>query len=89
MRIAVCDDEQGDLNRICQLLAACGAPAPDRYCEASALLETAAIYDAVFLDIEMQAPNGYDVARQLIRRTPHPLIVFVTIMAVSSTSDTS
>lgn len=79
MRIAVCDDEERDLDALCDLLSVYdGSLAPDRYSAAEPLEEKAECYDLVFLDIEMQAPNGYEIACRLIRQTPHPLIVFVT-----------
>lgn len=79
MRIAVCDDEQRDLDQLCRMLVRYDAAfSPMRFSAASALLACADRFDVVFLDIEMQAPNGYEAAQELIGRTPHPLIVFVT-----------
>lgn len=79
MRIAVCDDEQRDLEQLCKLLARYdSACLPVRFSAAGALLACAERFDVVFLDIEMQAPNGYEVARKLCEHAPHPLIVFVT-----------
>ncbi|MBR4907227.1 MAG: response regulator transcription factor [Clostridia bacterium] len=79
MRIAVCDDEQRDLEQLCELLmrydSAC---MPVRFFAARELFACADRFDVVFLDIEMQAPNGYEVARELSERTRRPLIVFVT-----------
>lgn len=79
MRIAVCDDEERDLNALCDLLSVCDVGClPDRYDAAEPLLDKAGCYDLVFLDIEMGKPNGYEIASRLVLRTPHPLIVFVT-----------
>ena len=79
MRIAVCDDEQRDLEQLCELLVRYdSACSPVRFLAAGALLACADRFDVVFLDIEMQAPNGYKVARELSERMRHPLIVFVT-----------
>ena len=79
MRIAVCDDLAQDLTVLCSLLTAYDASlTPECYDAAEPLLGRANCYDAVFLDIEMQAPNGYEVARRLAQQTPHPLIIFVT-----------
>jgi len=79
MRIAVCDDEQRDLELLCQMLTRYDAAySPVRFTSAGELLDCTDRFDVVFLDIEMAAPNGYDVARKMIAQTPHPLIVFVT-----------
>lgn len=81
MRIAVCDDEPEALERITELLCEYdGSIVPDRFISASELLSCAerTSYDAVFLDIEMSSPNGYEAAMELIKSANHPLIVFVT-----------
>ncbi len=81
MRIAVCDDDLHTVQTITAMLKEYdGSAAIDGFLSAAALLEHAktATYDAVFLDIEMPAPNGYDAAKTLTAAEKHPLIVFVT-----------
>ena len=81
MRIAVCDDDEKDL---CCLSALLTRLDPDIeincFPTALALYESTenTEYDAVFLDIEMEAPNGYEIALRLSHREPHPVILFVT-----------
>ena len=81
MRIAICDDDKKDLMHLSAMLSELD---PDMevscFSTALALYESAetAAYDAVFLDIEMHSPNGYEVALQLSRQNPHPAILFVT-----------
>lgn len=79
LRIAICDDDPVDLGQVLgqvreydagqnlELLA---------YTKAADLLATSA--DIVLLDIEMETPNGYEVAKQLARTPDPPVIVFVT-----------
>lgn len=81
MKIAICDDETVD----CNLL--------DSYCKqynpafdvtlffsASDLYEAfqKTFFDLIFLDIEMQRPNGYEIAEKLILLETKPIIIFVT-----------
>lgn len=81
MRIAICDDNPDDLQKIGTLLSqfdpsiavSCFATAGELY--ANTLIHD---YDAVFLDIEMESPNGYEIALRLARKDPHPIILFIT-----------
>lgn len=81
MRIAVCDDDQGALQRITDLIRQYDVRIRvDGFLSAAALLACTedTSFDAVFLDIEMPEPNGYEAAKTLVSRDTHPLIVFVT-----------
>lgn len=81
MRIAVCDDDEQDLCYLSALLTELDPSMQiSRFSTALALYESAEqeMYDAVFLDIEMQAPNGYEIALRLSRQASHPIILFVT-----------
>ena len=81
MRIAVCDDDEKDLCHLTALLTDLDPSMRiSRFSTALALYESAEqeMYDAVFLDIEMQAPNGYEIALRLSRQASHPIIFFVT-----------
>lgn len=79
MRIAICDDDGKDLQLLQDLLIQC---APDlsirSFSSAQALYESEDTFDAVLLDIEMEAPNGYEIALRLARQEQHPIILFVT-----------
>ena len=81
MKIAVCDDDQHDLDLVCSL---------DRqydshfdlttFASAKELMDSfqSVFYDLVFLDIEMESPNGFEAAEALMAKPEKPLIVFVT-----------
>jgi len=81
MKIAICDDNPTDLNMM------------DDYCKrydpslhvnsftsSKELLEAflSNHYDLVFLDIEMDPPNGYDTALELRSKARKPEIIFTT-----------
>ncbi len=83
LRVAVCDDEGKDLNEIVSLLK--------QYDSGSLLVITTFFaakellaasektpFDLAILDIEMEAPNGFEAAQMLLRQAKPPLIVFVT-----------
>ena len=81
MRIAVCDDDRHDLDTVCSMIHQYDSSlALTTFVKASDLLDAfqSAFYDLVFLDIEMEAPNGFEVAEALMLRKEKPLIVFVT-----------
>ena len=83
MHAAICDDELRDLTEIKllvqqydishQIQLDCFESAIDLYHAAQTVA-----YDFVILDIEMPAPNGYEVAKQLKKIKPDVLIVFAT-----------
>ena len=81
MRIAVCDDDRHDLDTVCPMIHQYDSSlALTTFIKASDLLDAfqSAFYDLVFLDIEMESPNGFEVAEALMLRREKPLIVFVT-----------
>ncbi len=45
-----------------------------------ALLESGGSFDAVFLDIQMEQPDGMETARLLRQRGDHTLLIFVTVL---------
>ena len=45
-----------------------------------ALLESGSSFDVLFLDIQMEQPDGMETARLLRRRGDHSLLVFVTVL---------
>lgn len=83
MRIAICDDEAADMEMICSALKKydrSGRLKISTFSSAVALknafLRTP--FDIAIMDIEMTAPNGYDVARELVALISKPIIIFVT-----------
>jgi DNA-binding LytR/AlgR family response regulator len=86
MRIAVCDDNADDRGALLSLVEELRAPGDTVSAYASGTELTAAYkkgarYDLIFLDIQMEGPDGYTTAEQLhtCYRNEQPLIVFVTI----------
>ncbi len=83
MRIAICDDEEKDLQALSEavrkfdtngLLEVCMfSSAADLY---ESRLQTP--FDIAIMDIEMRSPNGYEIAQLLIAENPAPLIIFLT-----------
>lgn len=83
MRIAICDDDPKDLHAlrlaieqydvIRNMEVASFGRASDLY---AANARTA--FDIAILDIEMSAPNGYEVAQKLIEQDNAPIIIFLT-----------
>lgn len=81
MKIAICDDEPQALAHLAALLAEYDPGIQVDAFSAAADLHRSAqtvTYDAVLLDIEMESPNGYEIALRLAREEPHPIILFVT-----------
>jgi len=84
MKIAICDDDYLDLEHIHALVKKYNESLDvTLFTKAKDLLSAFStdFFDLVFLDIEMERPNGYDVAKELMQRKDTPLIVFVTISA--------
>ena len=81
MKVAICDDNAKDLESLVDALMAydfsteiaCFSTALELYNSARS-----EVYDAVLLDIEMEAPNGYEIALRLARQETHPIILFVS-----------
>lgn len=79
MRIAVCDDNADDLRQICQQVTQYDRSLDLRtFSSARELYECQEHFDAVLLDIEMEAPNGFEIALRMAKQENHPIIVFVT-----------
>lgn len=81
LRIAVCDDEPLDLSNTIEMIKEYDKVkmfdiVP--FTRASSLLNAADVFDIILLDIEMEAPNGYDAARQIAAAPAPPVIIFVT-----------
>lgn len=89
MRIAICDDDATDLRRLSDLLTQYDPAIPvSSFATARELRDSMShtAYDAIFLDIEMEAPNGYEIALQMSREESHPIIIFVTNSPVYAVS---
>lgn len=81
MKIAICDDDRNDLDRIrnyCNDFDA--SMSVSTFSSGAALLGAfdKDFFDLVFLDIEMAAPNGLTVGASLVRRSQKPIILFTT-----------
>lgn len=81
MNIAICDDEFDDLqqikNYIQQYDSSFSISCYDSSTELLQGLEDRD-FDVIFLDIEMQEPNGYDTAKRIKEQNQSQLIVFTT-----------
>lgn len=79
MHIAICDDNPKDLQQLHTLLRQYDARMQiAAFPTAQALYESQERYDAVILDIEMEAPNGFDIALRMAKQESHPIIIFAT-----------
>lgn len=84
MRIAICDDNPIDLEAIEKAVHTFDSGnhlevytfsrAVDLY-----LSEKRKKFDIAILDIEMEPPNGYDIAKKLVEGNSAPIIIFLTI----------
>lgn len=79
MHIAICDDNPQDLQQLHGLLRHYDAHTQiAAFPTAQALYKSKDRYDAVILDIEMEAPNGFEIALRMARQESHPIIIFAT-----------
>ena len=83
MRIAICDDEEKDLLAMKEAVNAFdinGSMEIYTYLHAADLYlaEKQKKFDIAVLDIEMDPPNGYDIAQKLVETDPAPIIIFLT-----------
>lgn len=83
LKVAICDDEAPDLAHVTAMLQKYdveGQMQTVTFSRACDLLENAAVapLDIVLLDIEMEQPNGYEIAKELKALPAPPIIIFVT-----------
>lgn len=83
MRIAICDDDEKDLTSLEKAVDTFNHTKSYEVCafsSAEALYKVGKSkrFDIAILDIEMDPPNGYDVAKELIKLDPAPIIIFLT-----------
>ena len=86
IRFAICDDEpfmakeiSNELSRYMeenQLAPYC----IDSFLSGRSLLESICDFDVIFLDIQMESPNGMETAKILRKRNHHGLLIFVTVL---------
>ena len=87
IKIAVCDDEPmmaqelaGHLAEYMKEKSMTAACSVSIFPNGRALLDAADRFDVIFLDIQMEQPDGMETAKLLRRRVDHSLLVFVTVL---------
>lgn len=86
IKFAICDDEPSMAREIAGHLARyleerrVTAYSVSSFSSGHALLESGGGFDVVFLDIQMEQPDGMETARLLRQRGDHSLLVFVTVL---------
>lgn len=81
MKIAICDDEINDLNIIKDYITRYNSSYSIACFDTSLKLLDALntqLFDIIFLDIEMTAPNGYEAAKIIKKEYKNTFIVFTT-----------
>ncbi|MBQ9459145.1 MAG: response regulator transcription factor [Oscillospiraceae bacterium] len=82
MRIAVCDDEKGEIEKLEKIIFSIqGNYQVDTYQSGGALLESVrqgSEYALLFCDIYLGDENGLDVAKEMQRLSPGTAVVFIT-----------
>lgn len=81
MKIAICDDDKNDQNRIKEFIETYDASLNyDIFNSAEILLKTLSSehYDLIFLDIEMKPIDGFTAAKQIIKDFDKTIIIFTT-----------
>ena len=86
IKFAICDDEPAMARELAGYLARyleeheVTAYSVSNFSSGRALLEAADGFDVIFLDIQMEEPDGMETARLLRRQGDHSLLVFVTVL---------
>ena len=86
VKFAICDDEPMMARDLAGHLAdymkenRITAYSVSSFHDGRALLESGTSFDVIFLDIQMEQPDGMETARLLRRRGDHSLLVFVTVL---------
>lgn len=83
IRIAICDDQVEDQNRIMEMTRELDLHQPLDivvFSDSRSLLEavTERAYDLILLDIEMKSPNGFETGRILSQSERPSLVIFIT-----------
>ena len=86
IKFAICDDEPAMARELAGYLARyleeheVTAYSVSSFSSGRALLEAADGFDVIFLDIQMEQPDGMETARLLRGQGDHSLLVFVTVL---------
>ena len=86
IKFAICDDEPAMARELASYLARyleeheVTAYSVSNFSSGRALLEAADGFDVIFLDIQMEEPDGMETARLLRGQGNHSLLVFVTVL---------
>ena len=85
IKFAICDDEPYMAQEIADQLASYMKETEidylvDCFPSGYALLRSSDEFDVIFLDIQMEQPDGMETARLLRQRDNHSLLVFVTVL---------
>lgn len=86
IKFAICDDEPAMARELASYLARyleeheVTAYSVSSFSSGRALLEAADGFDVIFLDIQMEEPDGMETARLLRGQGNHSLLVFVTVL---------
>lgn len=86
LEFAICDDEAFMAEELASQLAGYMRERPHMpyhaasFSSGQALLESGKHFDLIFLDIQMDAPNGMETARRLRRQGCQCLLIFVTVL---------
>ncbi len=83
MRVAVCDDEEKDLLALSEAVRIFDTGSSMEVCPFSSATaffseEKREHFDIAIMDIEMDPPNGYDIAKKLVEAGSAPIIIFLT-----------
>lgn len=86
MKFAICDDEPAMVQRLSASLTGymenrrCAPYSVCRFSSGRSLLESEDTFDLIFLDVQMEHPDGMETARLLRRRGDRSLLIFVTVL---------
>ena len=86
IKFAICDDEPVMVRELASYLARyleeheVTAYSVSSFSNGRALLEAVDGFDVIFLDIQMEEPDGMETARLLRRQGDHSLLIFVTVL---------
>lgn len=81
VKIAICDDEINEQRQLETYIQSYNASLHyEMFSSAQKLWDASStcFYDIIFMDIEMESPNGYEVSSWLMQQKEKPLIIFVT-----------
>ncbi len=86
LKFAICDDEPHMAQEIAGHLAdymnekQIGLYSAGSFSSGLSLLESGCDFDVIFLDIQMEQPDGMETARMLRQRNAHSLLIFITVL---------